>query len=150
MSEPKTGRGALATGGVAAILASTCCLGPLVLVATGRTPNTRGLNLEAAGVTINAQGAIVINKGMRTSNPHIYAAGDCTDQPQFVYTECSLTAPPEAATERRRASGFFESSQTCPLNKSVKLPIASRTADLANADRYAITASAHRPSPEQS
>ena len=54
-------------------------------VATGRTPNTRGLNLEAAGVTINAQGAIVIDKGMRTSNPHIYAAGDCTDQPQFVY-----------------------------------------------------------------
>ncbi len=56
-----------------------------LLVATGRTPNTRGLNLEAAGVTINAQGAIVIDKGMRTSSPHIYAAGDCTDQPQFVY-----------------------------------------------------------------
>ena len=56
-----------------------------LLVATGRTPNTRGLNLVAAGVTINAQGAIVIDKGMRTSNPHIYAAGDCTDQPQFVY-----------------------------------------------------------------
>ena len=35
MSEPKTGRGALATGGVAVILASTCCLGPLVLVALG-------------------------------------------------------------------------------------------------------------------
>ena len=29
--------------------------------------------------------AIVIDKGMRTSTPHIYAAGDCTDQPQFVY-----------------------------------------------------------------
>ena len=35
MSEPKTTRGALAAGGVAAILASTCCLGPLVLVALG-------------------------------------------------------------------------------------------------------------------
>lgn len=35
MLEPKNGRGALATGGVAAILASTCCLGPLVLVALG-------------------------------------------------------------------------------------------------------------------
>ena len=56
-----------------------------LLVATGRAPNTRGLDLAAAGVTINAQGAIVIDKGMRTSNPHIYAAGDCTDQPQFVY-----------------------------------------------------------------
>ncbi|WP_079436216.1 mercuric ion transporter MerT [Zoogloea sp. LCSB751] len=35
MLEPKNGRGALATGGVAAVLASTCCLGPLVLVALG-------------------------------------------------------------------------------------------------------------------
>lgn len=35
MSEPKNGLGALAAGGLAAILASTCCLGPLVLVALG-------------------------------------------------------------------------------------------------------------------
>jgi len=56
-----------------------------LLVATGRAPNTRGLALEAAGVTANAQGAIVIDQGMRTSAPHIFAAGDCTDQPQFVY-----------------------------------------------------------------
>ncbi|EOI1399523.1 mercury(II) reductase, partial [Citrobacter freundii] len=56
-----------------------------LLVATGRAPNTRSLALEAAGVAANAQGAIVIDKGMRTSTPHIYAAGDCTDQPQFVY-----------------------------------------------------------------
>jgi mercuric reductase len=56
-----------------------------LLVATGRTPNTRTLGLDAAGVQVNAQGAIVIDAGMRTSAPHIYAAGDCTDQPQFVY-----------------------------------------------------------------
>lgn len=35
MSEPKRGRGALAASGIAAVLASTCCLGPLVLVALG-------------------------------------------------------------------------------------------------------------------
>src|SRR5437867_9607850 len=35
MSEPASGRGALVTGGLAALLASTCCLGPLVLVALG-------------------------------------------------------------------------------------------------------------------
>ena len=56
-----------------------------LLVATGRAPNTRSLNLEAAGVAVNAQGAILIDKAMRTSASHIYAAGDCTDQPQFVY-----------------------------------------------------------------
>lgn len=35
MSESRNGRGALLTGGLAAILASTCCLGPLVLIALG-------------------------------------------------------------------------------------------------------------------
>lgn len=35
MSEPKNGRGGLFAGGLAAILASTCCLGPLVLVGLG-------------------------------------------------------------------------------------------------------------------
>ena len=56
-----------------------------ILVATGRAPNTCGLGLEAAGVAVDAQGAISIDKSMRTSSPHIYAAGDCTDQPQLVY-----------------------------------------------------------------
>ncbi|MDE2391777.1 MAG: FAD-dependent oxidoreductase, partial [Rhodospirillales bacterium] len=56
-----------------------------LLIATGRAPNTRDLNLEAANITVNANGAIVTDKGMHTSVPHIYAAGDCTDQPQFVY-----------------------------------------------------------------
>ncbi|MEO6422437.1 MAG: mercuric ion transporter MerT [Candidatus Nitrotoga sp.] len=35
MSEPQNGRGVLAAGGLAAILASACCLGPLLLVALG-------------------------------------------------------------------------------------------------------------------
>jgi len=56
-----------------------------VLVATGRTSGTGGLGLDAAGVAVSAQGAIVIDAAMRTSAAHIYAAGDCTDQPQFVY-----------------------------------------------------------------
>ncbi|WPC67600.1 mercury(II) reductase [Rhodoferax ferrireducens] len=56
-----------------------------LLIATGRAHNTRGLALDVAGVKVNAQGAIVIDKAMRSSQPHIYAAGDCTDQPQFVY-----------------------------------------------------------------
>ena len=56
-----------------------------LLIATGRTPNTRSINLEVAGIAINAQGAIVIDHTMRTNVSRIYAAGDCTDQPQFVY-----------------------------------------------------------------
>jgi mercuric reductase len=56
-----------------------------LLVATGRTANTRGLALDAAGIAVNAQNAIVIDRSMQTSATHIYAAGDCTNQPQFVY-----------------------------------------------------------------
>ncbi len=56
-----------------------------LLVATGRVPETSRLGLDAAGVEVTAAGAIVIDSRMRTSATHIYAAGDCTDLPQFVY-----------------------------------------------------------------
>ena len=56
-----------------------------LLVATGRSPNTGSLNVQAAGLVIGRNGAILIDDHMRTSAPNIYAAGDCTDQPQFVY-----------------------------------------------------------------
>ncbi|HUW28795.1 MAG TPA: mercury(II) reductase [Sulfuriferula sp.] len=59
--------------------------GDRLLVATGRTPNTTDLNLDGAGVKTDASGAVIIDDHMRTSVPHIYAAGDCTNQPQFVY-----------------------------------------------------------------
>jgi mercuric reductase len=56
-----------------------------LLVATGRLPNTSALGLEALGVKTDRAGAIVVDERMRTSMPDIYAAGDCTAQPQFVY-----------------------------------------------------------------
>lgn len=56
-----------------------------LLIATGRAPNTEHLNLAAANVQIGRGGVIAVDNGLRTSNPHIFAAGDCTDQPQFVY-----------------------------------------------------------------
>lgn len=56
-----------------------------LLVATGRLPNTNGLALNAAGVSVDVQGAVVIDDRMRSTVANIYAAGDCTDQPQFVY-----------------------------------------------------------------
>ena len=59
--------------------------GDRLLVATGRAPNTDELQLDQAGVETGLRGAIVIDEHLRTSAEHIYAAGDCTDQPQFVY-----------------------------------------------------------------
>jgi mercuric reductase len=55
-----------------------------LLVATGRRPNTAAMNLEGIGVKLDARGAIVVDERMRTSVDGIYAAGDCTTQPQFV------------------------------------------------------------------
>ncbi|GGE29630.1 dihydrolipoyl dehydrogenase [Marinithermofilum abyssi] len=49
-----------------------------VLVAVGRTPNTKNLNLEQAGITTDERGFIPVNDQMRTSNDHIYAVGDIT------------------------------------------------------------------------
>lgn len=56
-----------------------------LLIAAGRSPNTQALELDAAGVSVDTQGAIVIDNRMRSTAANIYAAGDCTDQPQFVY-----------------------------------------------------------------
>ena len=56
-----------------------------VLVALGRKPNTQGLNLKAAGVELNAQGSVVTNAKLQTSNKRILAAGDCTAQLQFTH-----------------------------------------------------------------
>ena len=53
------------------------------LVATGRKPNTDTLNLN--GVKVGKRKEILINDYARTSNEKIYAAGDVTLGPQFVY-----------------------------------------------------------------
>lgn len=52
----------------------------VVLYATGRTPNTRNLGLEQAGVEVDAHGAIKVDEWSQTSVPTIYAVGDCTSR----------------------------------------------------------------------
>jgi len=56
-----------------------------LLVAMGRRPNTVGLDLDAAGVETGERGAVVVDERLETSGPGVYAAGDCTSLPQFVY-----------------------------------------------------------------
>lgn len=56
-----------------------------VLIATGRTPNTEGLNLSNAGIELRQTGGIKTDAQMRTSRPNIYAVGDVTGQDQYVY-----------------------------------------------------------------
>ena len=56
-----------------------------LLMATGRRPVTAGLGLDAVGVATEPSGAIVADDQLRTANPRIWAAGDVTGAPQFVY-----------------------------------------------------------------
>ena len=56
----------------------------LVMVATGRAPASAGLGLEAAGVAVDANGAILVDDYYRTSVPHIHAIGDVIDRLQLT------------------------------------------------------------------
>ncbi len=55
-----------------------------LLVATGRDPNIEGLKLESAGVVLDGRG-VSADSRMRTSQPHIFAAGDVTGRYQFTH-----------------------------------------------------------------
>ncbi len=55
-----------------------------VMFATGRTPNTAGIGLEAAGVELNEDGAIAVDAYSRTNVPSIYAVGDVTNRAQLT------------------------------------------------------------------
>ena len=56
-----------------------------VLITTGRTPNSEGLDLAELGVEVSSDGAIVVDDRMRTTREGVYAAGDVTGRDQFVY-----------------------------------------------------------------
>lgn len=52
----------------------------LVMYATGRAPNTKGIGLEAVGIETNKTGAIAVDSFSKTNIDHIYAIGDVTDR----------------------------------------------------------------------
>ncbi len=70
----KTGEGLLLTLGDGDTLAVDA-----VLYATGRKPNLHGLGLENVNVKLSDSGSIVVDEYFQTSEPSIYALGDCTD-----------------------------------------------------------------------
>ena len=56
----------------------------VVLVATGRTPNSKGLGLESAGVELRESGAVLVDERGKTTCDSIYAVGDVTDRVQLT------------------------------------------------------------------
>lgn len=57
-----------------------------LLVAAGRTPNTRGMGLEEAGVALTDRGFIAVNDRLETTIPDILAIGECAGSAQFTHT----------------------------------------------------------------
>ena len=56
-----------------------------ILVAAGRTPNTAGIGLEAAGIVLDARGFIAVNDRLETSAPGVWAIGECAGSAQFTH-----------------------------------------------------------------
>src|SRR5262249_11905835 len=56
-----------------------------ILVATGRIPNTQGLDLERTGVQLDGHGYIKVNEHLLTTCENIWAMGDCAGSPQFTH-----------------------------------------------------------------
>ncbi len=68
-------------GALAAVFADgTSIEADTVLYATGRTPNTQGIGLADAGVALDAAEAVKVDADSRSTVPHIYAVGDCTNR----------------------------------------------------------------------
>ncbi|QKK03585.1 MAG: mercury(II) reductase [Pseudomonadota bacterium] len=120
-----------------------------LLVATGRAPNTNALGLDTIGVETGRNGAVIVDDYMRTSAPGIYAVGDCTNQPQFVYvaaaagTRAAVNMTGGAATLDLRAmpAVVFTEPQVATAGLSEAqaklkgIEVDTRTLDLQNVPR---------------
>jgi pyruvate/2-oxoglutarate dehydrogenase complex dihydrolipoamide dehydrogenase (E3) component len=56
-----------------------------MLVALGRTPNTRDIGLESAGVGLDSRGYVKVNERLETTSPGVWAMGECAGSPQFTH-----------------------------------------------------------------
>src|SRR5207237_81712 len=59
--------------------------GELLLIATGRTPNTEALDLPKAGIAKNDKGFVRVDERLQTNVPGVYAVGDVNGGPQFTH-----------------------------------------------------------------
>jgi pyruvate/2-oxoglutarate dehydrogenase complex dihydrolipoamide dehydrogenase (E3) component len=60
--------------------------GSHVLLAVGRVPNTDDLSLDVAGIATDQRGYVQVDEALRTTNPHVWALGDCNGKGAFTHT----------------------------------------------------------------
>jgi pyruvate/2-oxoglutarate dehydrogenase complex dihydrolipoamide dehydrogenase (E3) component len=60
--------------------------GTHLLLAVGRVPNTDDLGLDLAGIKTDQRGYIEVDEALRTSNPNVWALGDCNGKGAFTHT----------------------------------------------------------------
>jgi pyruvate/2-oxoglutarate dehydrogenase complex dihydrolipoamide dehydrogenase (E3) component len=56
-----------------------------ILVAAGRTPNTHGIGLDVAGISLDSRGYVAVNERLETSAPDVWGIGECAGSPQFTH-----------------------------------------------------------------
>ncbi|MES1178057.1 MAG: FAD-dependent oxidoreductase [Myxococcales bacterium] len=102
-------------------------VGSHLLLATGRTPNTEQLGCAAANIALDAQGYIVVDERYETSQPDVFAVGDCTPGPQFTHVswddhrvlfEVMNGRPARARTERIVPYTVFSDPQVAGVGLS--------------------------------
>lgn len=90
--------------------------GARLLLATGRRPVTAGLNLDAVGAKTGPRGEVVVDEHLRTHNPRIWAAGDVTGHPHYVYVAARTARWPWTTPSTRLAAPW--TTTTCPRSPS--------------------------------
>jgi pyruvate/2-oxoglutarate dehydrogenase complex dihydrolipoamide dehydrogenase (E3) component len=56
-----------------------------LLVAVGRTPNTRGIGLEESGIALDARGFVKVDDRLQTTVPNVWAMGECAGSPMYTH-----------------------------------------------------------------
>jgi mercuric reductase len=107
-----------------------------LLVAAGRRPATERLNLAAVGVDVGPGGEMLVDDQLATSNSRIWAAGDVTGHPQFVYVAGGHGAI--AIDNALRAAGRTVDYRTLPRVTFTSPTIASVGLTEAEAERQGI------------
>ncbi len=86
-----------------------------LLVATGRRPNTLGIGLDKAGIAVNNQGAVQVDRHLCTNVAHIWAAGDVIGRE----TESQMATPVGARDGKIAAHNALSGEPLCTVDHSI-------------------------------